>query len=763
MNKQVFPLNSTGGIPMRSLIRYGLVAVGTLALLTISFVTFRARLEQKAQAQNQPPRANQVAGCDTSKKPALPTAGSPNGNPCLVISSFRQNGPNGTQDEFVEIFNASNVNVTAAELSSDPGVLGTANGIGVFVSAGNGRHPTFGQAANVASLACQIPGSAVIRGRGWYLCGGGDGPDVDLLPDYSMGNLGINSNGQHSAPDQTIGNISSTAATGTHDIPDDAGMALLNIGSNIVTQCVIGSLGCPSGFNYSDPGGGGTGSAVVFDKVGFNPYGPGSPMNTGPGVYPGNIYPSLAAQYCEGTLIPSAPGGVAKNLGCLQPVGDASTVTLGPGAPCPGAGQFGPFFVEAPNREYTQAGPGTQYDTRFPVTDSGFITRADGIDSAVRACYGESGQYKIERRRSGQTFDLFTGEIHKDSYSSMTVVDSPPQNTNGACAQSSAAICGNNDDFILDAPNPSTNNVGLTQSGVSGISSVLGNAWPHNSSAPSIFGNGNPVGGFGFTQSQFDTCAGAVIPCTPNNQLGPRNAERRYAQDPNIRGTANDPFGTFILRLRYTNNLGVPTAGQRWRINDLSTLCGGQTLPTTNITIPAPQTSVGVATQEARNLRGPDFSTVPAQTPTPNCQGEPGTSDVGFFTAIFKGVNHYGEVVNDSSGTSRVVAGTVLEDIAVASGTPLSGTTLQPFGAGSNSTYVVNTTAVGNTTLNVAPLGPAAITLIGDGVSAGTGSFTFPIASAGTLRIAFKFGVVRSGRFKLFLGREIAVAATPLP
>ncbi|MGI9067106.1 MAG: hypothetical protein ACR2HX_11980 [Pyrinomonadaceae bacterium] len=732
---------------MRSLIRYSLVGVGTLALLTLGFVSFRARLEQKAQAQ----RPTQVAGCNATIAPSRT-------NPCLVISSFRQNGPAGSTDEFVEIFNASQVNVTISNLSDDPGVGLGANGIGVFASAGNGRHPTFGQAANVASLACQIPGTTVIPGRRWYLCGG---------QTYSLSNLGTNSGALHSVPDTTIG--TGTASTGTQDLPDDAGLALLNIGSNIVTQCVIGSGGCPSGFNYSDPGGGGSGSAVVLDKVGFNPYGPGSPTNTGPGVYPGNIYPSLAAQYCEGTLVPSpVPGGIAKNLGCLQPVGDASTITLGPGAPCPSAAPNPGFGVIATNPNYTTAGPTGQYDTFFPVTDAGFITRADGSPSATRKCYGESGQYKIERRRSGQTFANDSGEIHKDSFNSVALNVSPPQNTFGACAQSPApGICGNSDDFILDAPNPSTNNVGLTLSGTSLVTSVLGSAWPHacdDAAGPctSANPNGAPaiIGNTQFTQSRFDTCAGAVIPCT-DNQLGPRNAERRYAQDPNILGTNNDPFGTFILRFRYVNNLGSATAGQRWRLDDLSTLCGGQTVTTTNIILGSGQTSAGVATQEARNLRGPDFSTIPAQTPTPSCQGE--GSDVGFFTSILKGVNHYGEVVVDSSGTARVVAGTVLEDVFLAPAARPATGALQPFGGGSNSTFVVNTTATNNTTLNVAAPGPAPITLIGDGVSGGTGRFHFPIASAGTFRVAFKFGVVRSGRFKVLLGREIATSATPLP
>jgi len=144
---------------MRSLIRYSLVAVGALALLAIGIVTFPGRLEQKAEAQ----RPTQVAGCDATATPSAT-------NPCLVISSFRENGPAGTGDEFVEIFNASQKPVTVSSLSADP--AGSSNGTGVFVSAGNGRHPVFGQAANVSSLACQIPGATIINGRRWYLCGG---------------------------------------------------------------------------------------------------------------------------------------------------------------------------------------------------------------------------------------------------------------------------------------------------------------------------------------------------------------------------------------------------------------------------------------------------------------------------------------------------------------------------------------------------------------------------------------------------------------
>ena len=120
---------------MRSSIRYGLVAVGALALMIGIFIALRPRLEQKVQAQTF--NTGQVAGCDVTSAPSKT-------NPCLVISAFRENGPgttagSGRKDEFVELFNASAVNVTVSTLSDDPN--GTFNGIGVFVSAGEGFNP----------------------------------------------------------------------------------------------------------------------------------------------------------------------------------------------------------------------------------------------------------------------------------------------------------------------------------------------------------------------------------------------------------------------------------------------------------------------------------------------------------------------------------------------------------------------------------------------------------------------------------------------
>jgi hypothetical protein len=534
----------------------------------------------------------------------------------LKISRFRANGPAGAADEFVEIFNQSDSPVLVSNCSNDPN--GSANGIGVFASAGQGFNPVFGQAANVSSLVCQIPGNTVIAGRGYYLCGG---------KDYSLGALGNNGGTSHSVPDQTIGGFG---------IPDDAGLALLSLGSDIVTQCIDGSHFCCSGFNFPDPGVGGSGGAAIYDKVGFGPYDRGSPLNTGPGGYPFNIYPSLASQYCEGT--------------CLQPVGDASVISLGPGAPCPS------IFLG------------------FPVADGGFLRRADGKLSSTRTCYGESGQYEILRRQT--TFNAVLGTLHQDT-------DNNP------------------DDFILVSPNPTTNTVGLTISGIARVTSVLGAAGPHNLSAP------GDLTGIAFPRAPFAACL---------DQLKPPNAERVYPPEGPPLNIANDPLGTFTLRFRYTNNLSNNITGLRLRVDDLSTLCGGQASVST------------AATGEARNLR-----------PLPICQGA-GT-DNNVYTAILKVLNSWSDDV-DACGSIQTFNGTVLEDLSGPGGAPGE---LSPFAGGIDSSLIVN------------PFFRTSPSSVGTGVSGGQGVFATIVGKTPADKVLFvqiKFGVVSSGRFKLLITPE---------
>jgi hypothetical protein len=105
----------------------------------------------------------------------------------LVISEFRVRGPNGLNDEFIEIANVSGADHTVAALS------GTGYGI----------------AASDGTTRCSIPNGTVIPNKGHYLCVNSVGYS---LASYPAGN----------------GTTATGDATYTTDIPDNAGIALFN-------------------------------------------------------------------------------------------------------------------------------------------------------------------------------------------------------------------------------------------------------------------------------------------------------------------------------------------------------------------------------------------------------------------------------------------------------------------------------------------------------------------------------------------------------
>jgi hypothetical protein len=471
----------------------------------------------------------------------------------LVISRFRMNGPAGPTDEFVEIFNPGTTAHTVASGNCAGG------GYGVYASAGNGS------TSNSEALVCSIPNGTIIPAHGYYLCTGAT---------YSLGNLGRNGGpaGATAVGDAPIGCGGLCSA----NIPNDAGLALMN-----VTQ---GIIAVPGGFFGGIP----DAAFIVYDKVGFGPYGPGAPAPQ---------RPSLAGNFCEGA--------------CLQPIGDGSGL----------------------------------------------------------------GQYELLRRQTA--FDPNLGTLHQDT------------NNNAA-------------DFIFISPNPGTN-TGLSLTGISGVTAVLGAAGPYNSSAP-------------------PDAPATKLPRAPfdgADQFGPRNVERQYSADPTVADPANNPQGTFTLRFRYTNNSGVPINGLRFEVDQLSTLCGGQSATST------------LGTASAKNV-----------SPTPDC----GT---GGFTAILKLLNSAAEVLVDSGGTAQMVNGTVMEDLSAALPPPAPGP-LSPKGGGVDNTLIVNPSAAGNS--------------VGDGVTGGTGNFSTTIGTSGptnVLRVKVKFGVVSNGRFVLLLTPMAKTSATP--
>jgi hypothetical protein len=110
----------------------------------------------------------------------------------LVISEFRVRGPNGSNDEYVEIHNPATTAHTVAASS----------GSGYAIAASNGV------------TRCTIPNGAVIPARGNWLCVNSVGYSLASAP---AGN-GSSANGD---------------ATYTADIPDNAGIALFNTNMGI--------------------------------------------------------------------------------------------------------------------------------------------------------------------------------------------------------------------------------------------------------------------------------------------------------------------------------------------------------------------------------------------------------------------------------------------------------------------------------------------------------------------------------------------------
>src|SRR6201988_3118450 len=127
----------------------------------------------------------------------------------LVISEFRVRGPNGANDEFIEVANNSGADHTVA-----------GGGTGYAVGASNGV------------ARCVIPNGTVVPNRGHYLCVNSVG---DSLASYPAGN----------------GTTATGDATYTTDIPDNAGIAIFNtsVAANFTLANRLDAVGSTSEAN----------------------------------------------------------------------------------------------------------------------------------------------------------------------------------------------------------------------------------------------------------------------------------------------------------------------------------------------------------------------------------------------------------------------------------------------------------------------------------------------------------------------------------
>src|SRR5687767_208416 len=121
----------------------------------------------------------------------------------LIISEFRVRGPNGANDEFIELYNNSGADHTVA-----------GGGTGYAVAASNGV------------ARCVVPNGTVIPNRGHYLCVNSVGYS---LASYPAGN----------------GTTATGDATYTTDIPDNAGIAIFNtsVSANFVLANRMDAVG----------------------------------------------------------------------------------------------------------------------------------------------------------------------------------------------------------------------------------------------------------------------------------------------------------------------------------------------------------------------------------------------------------------------------------------------------------------------------------------------------------------------------------------
>jgi hypothetical protein len=172
---------------MRTSLQFRLPLIAALVLSSFLFTAQTLKAQKLTRGRQTPVKVTSNESPDIVVSSKVPTPNLTATAGQLVISEFRVRGPNGQNDEFIEIFNNSGADHTVDALS----------GSGYGVAASNGI------------TRCSIPNGTVIPNRGHYLCVNSVGYS---LASYPAGN----------------GTTATGDATYTTDIPDNAGIALFN-------------------------------------------------------------------------------------------------------------------------------------------------------------------------------------------------------------------------------------------------------------------------------------------------------------------------------------------------------------------------------------------------------------------------------------------------------------------------------------------------------------------------------------------------------
>jgi hypothetical protein len=172
------------------------------------------------------------AGDGAKLSPAITSAATLPGQ--IVISEFRFRGPNGACDEFIELSNQTDADMTVATTDSSAGWAvvaynpSTVSSTTIYTVPVNTVIPARGHflITNPGTASALLPSKGGVAPTGCIVAAGYDGGAKGVAGVSPLLCTGGYSLGGYAQPDQT--GVSATQATYTYDIPDNGGIAIFN-------------------------------------------------------------------------------------------------------------------------------------------------------------------------------------------------------------------------------------------------------------------------------------------------------------------------------------------------------------------------------------------------------------------------------------------------------------------------------------------------------------------------------------------------------